>query len=234
MRAALLACALALAACSYPDGPYQACVDADPGAAIVLSPTSVQVDEGAGTSIMVKLSEAPAHQVVVDLASSLAAAHLNPSSVTFDATNFATAKTVTLNADADANVVDEMGTISATGDGATAAAVDLTVHDHDVMTIQVTGTPVDVNEKAQQNFGVFLSNEPTGTIVIHITPNSPAQNAVSPTMVSFDKTSYLLMQAVTVQSFHDTNTVSEDTTLAVTATGVPEVDVTVHNHDTGP
>jgi hypothetical protein len=232
MRAAL-AGALAFAACSYPSGPYHASVDADPGAAIMLSPTPVQVDDGGNTTIMVKLSEAPAHQIVVSLDTSLATTHLNPSSLTFDASSFAPGKPVTITADHDANVVDEMGTITATSDGATAAAADLTVHDHDVMTIQVTGTPINVDEGAQQNFGVFLSNEPTGTIVIHITPTS-AQNGVAPTTVSFDKTSYLLIQAVTVTSLHDTNTVSEDTTLAVTAAGVPEVDVTVHNHDTGP
>ncbi len=98
---------------------------------LVLSDTSLRVDEGASGTFTVRLASQPAISRTVELASSNPDVTFSPATLTFSGDNWNTAQTVTVSAAQDDDDVDDSATINLTGDGLVSTSVNVSVADDD-------------------------------------------------------------------------------------------------------
>ncbi len=213
--------------------------------AIAVSSTTLTVAEAdnAGTSgttenegtYTVVLESEPTGTVTVSVASGAeGVATVSPSSLEFDADDWATKQTVTVTAVADAvdNTNDKRTTsithtVSASGtdyEDETASSVSIEVTDDDTRSITVSAATLRMDEKDDANtqnaaeneatYTVVLTSEPTGTVTVGVSSGATTVATVSPSSLVFDADDWDTKQTVTVTAVDDAidNTMNKRTT----------------------
>ncbi|HEY5945547.1 MAG TPA: PQQ-dependent sugar dehydrogenase [Kofleriaceae bacterium] len=106
---------------------------------LVVSTSTLTVNEAATATFTVKLAAAPAANVTVSVARTSGTADVtaSPATLTFTPSNWATAQTVTVSAADDADLIDEGATITCSASGLTSQRVVVTDRDND----NPAGTP---------------------------------------------------------------------------------------------
>ena len=189
----------------------------DDTAGITVSGGPLVVTEAAGPSatFTVVLTSQPTGDVTVPLASSnIAEATVSPASLTFTATTWNVAQTVTVtgvdDAIDDGDVVSSV-TIGATTssdanyNGLTPPAVGVTTTDDDTAGITVSGGPLVVTEAAgpSATFTVVLTSQPTDDVTVPLASSNIAEATVSPASLTFTATTWNVAQTVTVTGVDD-------------------------------
>ena len=173
--------ALGLAACSIPDGPFQATPDAGPGSgsdmtdvvAIVASTQAVEMTEGGTADFKVRLNHAPGAPIEIDLSTASQKIGLSAQKLFFDAANFAVDQTVTVTGVVDDDIATELAQIKLSGAGVSDLLVGATVHDPDKVTIVADITDgATVNEGKSKDVHVHLSHRPPGDVSVSATMSS--------------------------------------------------------------
>ena len=113
----------------------------------------------------------------------------------------------------------------------TPSPVTVTVTDIDTATLIVTG-PVTMEENSTDTFTVKLAAAPTGSVTVTISSADTATATVSPPTLIFTTTDYDTAQTVTVTGVHDTNAVTDTTTVTISADTAAPVSVAVTVTDT--
>ena len=173
-------------------------------AGISISGASVTVTEAAGPSatFTVVLTSQPTGDVTVPLASSnIAEATVSPASLTFTATTWNIAQTVTVTGVNDA--MDDGDVVSSITIGPTASSdtnynvltlpvVNVTTTDDDTAGITVSGGPLVVTEAAgpSATFTVVLTSQPTGDVTVPLASSNIAEATVSPASLTFTATNW--------------------------------------------
>jgi hypothetical protein len=220
-----------------PQPPDAAVPDAGPPPTpeIVVSATTLSVNEGSadGATITVKLSAAPGAALAVTLASSdEAAAAVAPTSLSFDASSFATEQTVTVTAADDADTSNETVTLTLSGTGLAEVTVEVTVVDDDVLNIRAEPTTLTLDEGATATFDVSLTVPPTGDVTVNVASGDEGAATVDATTLAFTPANFDEPQTVTVTAAADADTGNESVTVTLSADGIAEVTVTVTVTDT--
>jgi hypothetical protein len=145
--------------------------DNDQSQAIVVSPASLSVTEGASATFGVRLQSAPSANVTVTCAvASTGDADISVSNgtLTFTAANFATAQNVTVSAAEDADSTNGTRAINCSSSGLTTVTVTATEADNDPVqqTIVVSATAISVPEGGSTTFGVRLGSQPTANVTV--------------------------------------------------------------------
>lgn len=252
----LLACtAAALAACSVkgtnfqeaadaaatdPDGPSvdAAITDGSPDAtpavlAFVLSSHTVEVAEGAQTTVDVSLSAAPTGPVLATIAGTNGAKlGLAPTALLFEASSWDTPQALTLSGLSDVDIVDETAqlTISA-AQVPTQATVDVTVHDDDGLALIVSPGMLDVNEEASAQLSVHLSAQPSGTVTVDVVSDDLTVATLDTAQLSFTPATWNLDQVITVSGTGDANTTTDAAHAKLTGTGLIAVSIPIQVFD---
>ena len=150
------------------------------------------IEQDAAVTYGVALSNLPSAAVTVNVSSDNAAVTVNPSSLMFTTGDYATPKTVTLNAPDDGNSIHESVTITHTASGAgsgyedpddtgplTAVSKTLTVSvtDNDTPSLRVSDSSLTLTEDTtgnghQDSFTVRLNSQPTATVTVAITSSN--------------------------------------------------------------
>jgi uncharacterized repeat protein (TIGR01451 family) len=186
-------------------------------AGITVTPTSgLTTTEAGGTATFtIRLNSQPTGTVTIALGSSdTTEGTVSPSSVTFDSTDFATPKTVTITG-VDDQVDDgdqlfSIKTFAATStdpnySGLDAADVSVTNTDDD--TAGITITPVSglttTESGGTATFTVRLNTAPTGAVTIALSSSDTTEGTVAPSSVTFDATNFSTPQTVTVTGVND-------------------------------
>lgn len=201
---------------------------------IVLSATSINVNEGGTATFQVKLAAQPPGVTTVNLSSNNAAASLSATALAFDSTNWSTAQTITVTGVEDVNVANETAMISLTSTGITSASVTANVTDNDTQKVNVSTGTVTVNEGASTTVGVSLGFQPSGNYTVTVSSMNTAVATVSPTTLTFTASNYATAQLITISGAEDANAVVNSTTISLTASGATpgSVSVTVNDNDT--
>lgn len=137
---------------------------------IVLTPTSLSVNEGGSASLNVKLNTAPSGNVTVALARTGDTSITVPASVTLTTANWSAGVNVTVSAAEDADQVNGTATIAATASGYTGAQTAVTEIDNDVVgrvDNPYAGAGVYINpdwraRAMAEPGGNRIANQPTG------------------------------------------------------------------------
>ena len=182
----------------------------DDTAGVVVSETSVTVDEDGGTATYtVVLTSQPSSNVTVTPTSSATGNATVSGALTFTPTNWETAQTVTVTGvNDDVDGADRAATISHTvaggGYGSVQAAdVSVTVTDDDTAGVAVSETSVTVDEDGgTATYTVVLTSQPSGDVTV--TPTSSATgNATVSGALTFTPTNWETAQTVTVTGVND-------------------------------
>ena len=213
--------------------------------AIVLSPASITVTEedATGTSYTVKLSHAPTSAVTVTIsghdgtALTISRTALSNDTLTFTASDWSAAQTVTVKADNDDNAVSESLTLTHTPSGggySTAADLPVTVTDDETAAIVLSESALTLTEgdDTGDSYTVKLAAQPSGAVTVTIGGHSGTALSVSGTALSatntltFTASNWDMAQTVKVKAGEDANAAAESETLTHTASGADYAGVT--------
>jgi predicted extracellular nuclease len=133
---------VSIASAGYTTTNVTANVTDDDIQAIVVSPTSLGLTEGTGSTLNVSLAFEPAGTVTVNVASlDAGAASVTPASLLFTPANYSTTQPVTVAAEQDVDTANESTAVefTASGIGTTSVAVTVTDDDTALPTVTLTG-----------------------------------------------------------------------------------------------
>ncbi|MXX65003.1 MAG: hypothetical protein F4Z36_08045, partial [Acidimicrobiia bacterium] len=145
-------------------------------AALVFSSSTVSVTEGGSASYKVRLGSQPSGTVTVTIRDA-GDVSVNPANLMFNATGntdlWNTDQTVTVSAASDADISDDMVSLSHTasgGDyGSVTGSVSVTVEDDDVPELSVSGPTAGVTEGGEAVFTVTADYAPTANLSVLLT-----------------------------------------------------------------
>ena len=203
---------------------------------IVLSKTSLEVDEGdsTGQTYTVKLATQPTVEVTVTVTgqdqTDLELTGLSPTStLTFDAVSWNAPQTVTVKAREDTDAANDSITLTHTGAGGeyegVKADLPVTVDDDETVSIVLSKTSLTVVEGAAagQTYTVKLSHEPSVEVTVTVTGQDTTDLTLSglsgTDTLTFDATTWDDAQTVTVKAREDTDAANDSITLTHTGAG---------------
>ena len=202
-------------------------VDDDETVGLVVSPGSLNVDEGdtTGDSFTVALSSQPTAQVTVAVSSAdPGAVAVSQSSLTFTVANWATAQSVTATGVQDADAADENVTVSLSasgGDyGSVTGAVTVDVDDDETAALNVSvSTLALVEGGAAASFTVALATPPTQTVTVAVSSSDVGAVTVDKSSLTFTAADWNTAQTVTVAPVDDADAGDERVTVDLAANG---------------
>ena len=193
----------------------------DDVAGLKVSPVNLTVAEGATATYTVRLNVAPTGTVAVTVGGATAKLTADTdtgtpgdqTTLSFDATNWDTARTVTVAGVADGDGADETvgltHTVTGTGDYAALAAirrpgVDVLVRDDETAGVVLAPTSLAIDEGGTATYEVSLSVPPaSGTTTIAIAASGAAGLTVATSTLLFDAANWDTAQTVTVTAVAD-------------------------------
>ena len=217
--------------------------DDTPG--VTVSPASLTVGEGGTGRYTVRLDTQPTGEVTVAISSDNTDATASPSSLTFTATNWSSAQTVTVTAGQDDDAANDTATLTHDPSGAdydfvSNAELAVTVTDDDTRGVTVTPTSLTVNEGGTNTYTVVLDTEPTAAVTVTIVdPTDNADVTADPASLTFSTSDWDTAQTVTVSAAEDDDSTRDTATVTHTVAGgdyasfaASSVAVTVNDNDT--
>ncbi len=204
----------------------------DDTAGVTVSVNALTVVEGASGEYTVKLNTEPSGgNVVVTVSGAANGVSVTGSPLTFTASDWQTAQTVTVSAAEDNNAVDEQVTLTHRASGGDYGSVNIgevvvTADDNDTAGVTVSVSELTVAEGASVTYTVQLDTEPSGDVTVTV---SGAANGVSVTgsPLTFTASDWQTAQTVTVSAAKDENTADEQVTLTHRVSGGGYDSVTV-------
>ena len=221
-------------------------------AGIVLATTggnnSVTEPNTTDTFTLVLTSE-PTSSVVLDITSSDTSEVTVPASITFTTGNWNSAQTVTMTAADDANVdgtqtstitvsVDQASTVDTVYDAVDNVTTTVTTTDDEALGITLTSTAETIAEGGTAVVGVSLDAQPSGNVVLDLTPSNPNEVSIDTSSMTFNAGNWNVAQNVTITAINDSlddgNTVTTVDVIVNTSStadstwlAVPDANVTV-------
>ena len=227
--------------------------DEAPEPGLVLSPTTLTVDEGGSGTFTVKLATQPTAGVTVSVRSSRnSIATVSPGSLTFTTSNWSNERTVTVNGVEDADFLNESANITLRGSGGDyegeTGTVAVSVMDDEqrettlidtLRTIVLSQSAISVPEGGFGTFTVRLGAEPSAGVTVDLSSGDTTIATVSPGSLTFTPSDWRTARTVTVNGVEDVDARWEETTvtLEVSASGADyrgvdaEVEVAVRDND---
>ncbi len=205
---------------------------------VVLGVDELTVIEGGSASYTVELGTRPSGDVTVALSGQGSTLRPDRSELTFDASNWDRAQTITLTAVMDSNTTLDQVTLTHTASGYGADPVGLPVAITDsTPQLMFSQTAVSVSEGGSTSYTLELSAEPVGTVTVTLSGHERTELTPEPTELTFTQDNWSEAQAITLTAGTDSNSVNETITLTHSADAgygavTEEVTVTIIDSDT--
>ena len=201
----------------------------------------------------VKLASEPTAEVTVGITGHAGSdLTLDKASLTFTASTWGTAQTVTVTAAEDDDAVDDEVTLAHTASGGDYGSVTedlpVTVDDGDTVGLVVDPVSVTVDEaddpatesiaEHQKTYTVKLATEPSADVTVTVTGHAGSDLTLDKATLTFTASTWGTAQTVTVTAGEDDDAVDDEVTLAHTASGgdygsvTEDLPVTVADDDT--
>ena len=189
------------------------------GTGLTLTPTALTVAEGTTThTYTAVLAAAPPGPVVVSINQD-GEVTTTPVALTFTATDWNAAQTVTLTAAQDDDASTEDTTLRHTASGgeydSVTADLVVTVTDDDTVGLTLTPTSLTVDEGSTHTYTVVLNTQPTDTVAVYIYQEGRPTTLI----LTFMTATWNTEQTVTIFAEEDDDAITEDTTLTHDALG---------------
>ena len=196
---------------------FMVTVTDDDTAGLVLSATTLGVDEAGQNTYTVKLKTPPTTTVTVTVSSgNTGAATVSGSTLIFTASNWDTARTVTVRGVNDVDLLNEVVMVTNTASGGeyegVTASVRVTVDDDDKPGITFTPASLTVGEGGGSTYDVKLNTAPTAVVTVAISSSNPDVK-VMPNSLTFTSLNFAGMQPVTVTADLDADAADDTANL---------------------
>ena len=210
-------------------GSVAVSVDDSDTAGLVLSESSLDIGEDGSGSFTVKLASRPLADVLVSFASGdSGAVSVLSGTLTFTASTWGTAQTVTVEGVADDDAGDEAVqvtvAVSSTDDGyaGVSGSVAVSVDDSDTAGLVLSESSLDIGEDGSGSFTVKLASRPSADVSVSFASVDAAAVSVSSGTLTFTSLTWSQAQTVTVQGVADDDVADEtvSVTVAVSSTDV--------------
>ncbi|MBF2753661.1 MAG: hypothetical protein ISN29_00115, partial [Gammaproteobacteria bacterium AqS3] len=196
-------------------------------AVLVLSPETLGVTEESSGSFTVALASEPSGAVTVRLArSGDTDVTVNPTSLSFTASNWKRPQTVTASAAADTDTEADRATIGLTASGGDYAGVTgevaVTVTDNDKPGLVLSPASLRVDEGGSRTFEVSLVTQPSGEVTVRLSQDDDATNedvTLDKTTLTFTASNWGTTQEVEVSAGDDSDAIDDSATIELTASG---------------
>ena len=187
--------------------------DADE-AAIVVTPTSLEIDEGASDQLSVALGSKPQTDVEVQVApDGTGRIETDRTLLKFGPESWSQPQTVTVSALQDADTVDDDATIEFTASGAdydevasvtaTARVIDDDTPAHGLPEVVVTPTVLTADEGRTATYDVTLSTRPQENVVVQASPDPSRVITIDRPRLEFTPTDWDTPRTVTLRVLED-------------------------------
>jgi len=199
---------------------------------IVLSATSLRVNEGRSALVTVRLAVAPAANLTVSLARTAGDADLTigaGASLVFTPTTWATPQAVTITATEDSDLANDSATLSASASGLITRTVAVTATDNDSQELLVSVGAVTLAEGGSTTFTVRLGQPPSANVAVS-TARTAGDGDVTVSggaSLTFTPTNFATTQTVTVAAAEDADLTTDSATLTISTPGAAARTVTV-------
>ena len=212
--------------------------EADDDADLILSKVRLEVKEGGDPKdFTVRLAAAPGIPVTLAVTpddGSDASLTASPAALTFTTDDWNTARTVTVTAADDNDILDGTATFTLRASGGAydglSRQVEVRGQDADrdlVLTVNgVVADMLSVPEDGQGTFSVELGGRPTGTVTVPLTKTGDKDITASPAVLTFTTANWDTPQTVTVAAADDNDILDGTATFALRASGGGYVGVT--------
>ena len=198
---------------------FMVTVTDDDTAGLVLSATTLGVDEAGQNTYTVKLQTEPTVTVTVTVSSDdpgAATATVSGSTLRFTASNWDTEQTVTVAGVDDGDSANETVTVTNTASGGeyegVTASVRVTVDDDDKPGITFTPASLTVGEAGVGRYTVRLNAAPTADVTVAISSSNP-DVTVNKSSLTFTTVNYATNQRVTVTAAEDADAADDTANL---------------------
>ena len=198
---------------------FMVTVTDDDTAGLVLSATTLGVDEAGQNTYTVKLQTQPTTTVTVTVSSDdtgAATATVSGSTLRFTASNWETEQTVTVAGVDDGDSANETVTVTNTASGGeyegVTASVRVTVDDDDKPGITFTPASLTVGEAGVGTYGVRLNAAPTADVTVAISSSNP-DVTVMPNSLTFTSSNWETEQTVDVTAAEDADAADDTANL---------------------
>ena len=198
---------------------FMVTVTDDDTAGLVLSATTLGVDEAGQNTYTVKLQTEPTVTVTVTVSSDdpgAATATVSGSTLRFTASNWDTEQTVTVAGVDDGDSANETVTVTNTASGGeyagVTASVRVTVDDDDKPGITFTPASLTVGEAGVGRYTVRLNAAPTSDVTVAISSSNP-DVTVNKSSLTFTTVNYATNQRVTVAAAEDADAADDTANL---------------------
>ena len=210
---------------------------------LVIEPPAIIVPEGESSLFSVALSEQPLADVTVDISGASGTdLTLDQNSLTFTTGNWNVPQAVNLTAGQDDDAEDDEETLTLTasdgGYDGVSGNVPITIEDDDTGSLIIDPTVLGIPEDESETFTVNLSNPPSSSVTVDITPRAGAELEVDLPELTFTTENWETPQTVTVTAFDDPDAFDDHEKLDLTAFGAgydgveDSVDVTILDNET--
>ena len=192
--------------------------DDDDSRALVLSESSLDVDEDAMATYTLRLATQPTRAVTVTLSSDDTGAVTVPGSFVFTTSNWNQPRTVTVTGVDDNDTADETVTVthnaSRGGYGGVSETLTVNVADDDTAALVLSESSLDVDEGAMATYTLRLATQPNKPVpvTVSLAVGGPGVS-VSPTPLLFTTLNWNTPQTVTVTGVEDGDTADETVTV---------------------
>ncbi|MBF2759046.1 MAG: hypothetical protein ISN28_02060 [Ectothiorhodospiraceae bacterium AqS1] len=197
-----------------------------------LSTRKLTVAEGDNNDFTVRLAVQPSGNVRITLAvSGNGDVSLSPTTLDFTSSNWSQARTVTVNAEEDADAADDSASVSLTASGADYGNVSdrlsVDVSDNETRAlIIVPSATLGLTEGGDKDITVKLSAKPTGAVTVDLTTSGSDDVSLSKTSLSFSADDWNTPQVVTVSADEDNDGINDSASVSLRASGADFSDIT--------
>jgi hypothetical protein len=211
-----------LLACDDPEGGN------DTTPALELSTTALLLSEGADAeTVMVSLDAAPAEEVTVAVSLTGEGLEVAPTTLHFTPENFDIPQPVAVTAAHDADLLDEVDTLSFAAPGIDTRLVQASTSDDDALAFVVSADRLDMEEGDTTTFELSLSHAPVGDDTVLVQSLNAPLASVTPAQVVFTAANYDTPVTIQVVGVHDADVRTDSTHIRFLATAVGGLDVRV-------
>ncbi|MBF2754317.1 MAG: hypothetical protein ISN29_03540, partial [Gammaproteobacteria bacterium AqS3] len=193
---------------------------------LTVLPSSLTIPEGSAKTFTVALSTWPGNNRTIDLIRiGSSDVTTNPTSLTFTASNWSVAQTVTVSADHDDDKTNDVAWIDFYISSVLFRWVRVSVTDDDVG-LDLETSSLTIVEGRSENFEVKLADNPGSTQTVTLKSNN-ADVTVDKTSLTFTPANWSTVQTVTVSAASDGDKVDDTARINLTGTGVGTATVRV-------
>ncbi|HUQ04472.1 MAG TPA: hypothetical protein VM261_18355 [Kofleriaceae bacterium] len=214
-----------LGACTIEKDPFEPTVDAGPGR-VVLSPLSVNVNEGGNVGLFVHLESPPTSRTDVACTTADPRLEVHPTALTFLEDRPAQ-MALLLDAFQDADAINETVMVICTSPDFEDGIANADIFDDDVLAIVPTpngSPPVTVAEAQTTVVTVRLAARPAYNLVVNV-GRAGAKISPTPLQLVFTPENYNSPRNVTVTGVHDADDITDADTLVLSSTILNTVSV---------